>query len=160
MNLQADLLVLLPELILAAGAMALLLLGAIGGEKATSAVNWGAIALLAAAGAALVCLVPVGASAFGGAFIADGFARFAKLLILLGAGLSILLAVEFFATSTLSRFELPVLMLIATLGMLLMVSSGSSNISSWAPCPPACCSTASLCFTASPAASNSPPSPR
>ena len=125
MNLQADLLVLLPELILAVGAMALLLLGVIGGEKATPAVNWGAVALLAGAGAALVCLVPVGASAFGGAFIADGFARFAKLLILLGAGLSILLAVEFFATSTLSRFELPVLMLIATLGMLLMVSSGS-----------------------------------
>ena len=125
MNLQADLLVLLPELILAVGAMALLLVGAIGGEKATPAVNWGAIALLAAAGAALVCLVPVGSSAFGGAFIADGFARFAKLLILLGAGLSILLAVEFFATSTLSRFELPVLMVLASLGMMLMVSSNS-----------------------------------
>ncbi|HJR55270.1 MAG TPA: NADH-quinone oxidoreductase subunit NuoN [Rhizomicrobium sp.] len=125
MNLQADLLVLLPELILAIGAMALLLTGAIGGEKTNSAVSWGAIALLAAAGAAAVCLVPAEATAFGGAFIADGFARFAKLLILLGAALSILLADDFFASIKLSRFELPVLMLLATLGMLLMVSSGS-----------------------------------
>jgi NADH-quinone oxidoreductase subunit N len=124
-NLQADLLVLLPELILAIGAMALLLTGAIGGEKTSSAINWGAIALLAAAGAAAVWLVPGEATAFGGAFIADGFARFAKLLILLGAALSILLADDFFATIKLSHFELPVLMLIATLGMMLMVSSGS-----------------------------------
>ena len=54
MNLQADLLVLLPELILAVGAMALLLLGAINGEKSAPAVSWGAIALLAAAGVATV----------------------------------------------------------------------------------------------------------
>jgi NADH-quinone oxidoreductase subunit N len=124
-NLQADLLVLLPELILAIGAMALLLTGAIGGEKTNSTVSWGAIALLAAAGAAAVWLVPADATAFGGAFIADGFARFAKLLILLGAAFSILLAEDFFAAIKLSRFELPVLMLLATLGMLLMVSSGS-----------------------------------
>ena len=125
MNLQADLLVLLPELILAIGAMALLLAGAIGGEKAAPMINWGAIALLAVAGAVSVLLVPAQASAFGGAFIADGFARFAKLLILLGAAFSILLADEFFSSIKLSRFELPVLMVLATLGMLLMVSSGS-----------------------------------
>ena len=136
MSLQADILTLLPELILAIGAMALLLTGAISegasrsdplnkiGEKSTSAITWGAIALLLASGAAMI-LVPAGATAFGGSFIADGFARFAKLLILLSAAFSILLAGEFFAKSTLSRFELPVLMLLATLGMLLMVSAGS-----------------------------------
>jgi NADH-quinone oxidoreductase subunit N len=123
MSLQADLLTLLPELILAVGGMALLLAGAIGGEKAAPAIGWGAILLLALAGAAVV-LGPGGA-AFGGAFIADGFSRFAKLLILAGAGLSILLAEEFFAAIRLSRFELPVLMVIATLGMLLMVSAGN-----------------------------------
>ena len=53
------------------------------------------------------------------------FARFAKILILIGAALSILLADEFFAAIELSRFELPVLMLLATLGMLLMVSAAS-----------------------------------
>jgi NADH-quinone oxidoreductase subunit N len=124
-TLQADLLVILPELILALGAMALLLAGAIGGEKTAPLIPWGAIALLAVAGAVSVCCVPPGATAFGGAFIADGFARFAKVLILVGAALSILLADEFFASIKLSRFELPVLMLLATLGMLLMVSAGN-----------------------------------
>ncbi|HVW72277.1 MAG TPA: NADH-quinone oxidoreductase subunit NuoN, partial [Rhizomicrobium sp.] len=124
MNLQADLLVLLPELILAIGAMALLLLGAVTGEKSAPAVSWGAIALLAASAAATV-MGPDHASAFHNAFVADGFARFAKILILIGAALSILLADEFFSSVQLSRFELPVLMLIATLGMLLMVSSAS-----------------------------------
>jgi NADH-quinone oxidoreductase subunit N len=123
-NLQADLLVLLPELILAIGAMGLLLFGAITGEKSAPAVSWGAIALLVAAGAATV-MGPDHASAFHNAFIADGFSRFAKVLILAGAALSILLADEFFSEIQLSRFELPVIMLLATLGMMLMVSASS-----------------------------------
>ena len=80
--------------------------------------------LLVAAGVATV-MGPDQALAFHGAFIADGFSRFAKMLILIGAALSILLADEFFSTIQLSRFELPVLMLLATLGMLLMVSAAS-----------------------------------
>jgi NADH-quinone oxidoreductase subunit N len=123
-TLQTDLLVLLPELILAVGAMALLLTGAIAGEKSTSAISLAAIALLLASGIATV-MGPDHAFAFHNAFVADGFSRFAKLLILGGAGFSILLADEFFAPIKLSRFELPVLMLLATLGMLLMVSSAS-----------------------------------
>ena len=124
MNLQADLLVLLPELILAIGAMGLLLFGAITGEKSAAAVSWGAIVLLVAAGVATV-LGADQASAFHNAFIADGFSRFAKVLILAGAALSILLADEFFSEIQLSRFELPVIMLLASLGMMLMVSASS-----------------------------------
>jgi NADH-quinone oxidoreductase subunit N len=134
MTLQADLLVLLPELILAVGAMALLLAGALGegasrdqirgSEKPAPAISWAAIALLLASGVATV-MGPEHASAFHHAFVADGFSRFAKLLILSGAGFSILLAEEFFSQINLSRFELPVLMLLATLGMLLMVSASS-----------------------------------
>ena len=124
MNLCADLMVLLPELILAIGAMALLLAGAIGGEKTAPLISWGAIALLLAAG--LACVIgPEQSSAFHNAFVSDGFSRFAKLLILVGAALSILLAEEYFARLNLSRFELPVLMVLATLGMMLMVSSAS-----------------------------------
>jgi len=94
------------------------------GEKSAPAISWGAIALLAGAGVATV-MGPDHTTAFHGAFIADGFSRFAKILILIGAGLSILLADEFFVSAQLSRFELPVLMLIASLGMLLMVSAAS-----------------------------------
>ena len=124
MTLQTDLMVLLPELILAIGAMVLLLTGAIAGEKSAPVVSWGAIALLVAAGAATI-VGPDHATAFRDAFVADGFSRFAKLLILGGAAFSVLLADEFFSNIKLSRFELPVLMVISTLGMLLMVSSAS-----------------------------------
>ena len=124
MSFQAELLTLLPELILAVGALALLLTGAIGGERMAPAVTWGAILLLVVTGAVMV-MAPAGASAFGGAFIADDFARFAKILILVGTALSILLAGEFFSVAQVSRFELPILMLLASLGMMLMVSAGS-----------------------------------
>ena len=136
MTLQADLLVLLPELILAVGAMALLLAGAMSagasrsdnqissGERSASIISWGAIALLLASGAAVV-MGPDHAGAFRNAFVADAFSRFAKLLILGGAAFSILLADEFFSDIKLSRFELSVLMLLATLGMMLMVSASN-----------------------------------
>ena len=90
MNLQADLLVLLPELILAVGAMALLLAGAMlgsprdtpaGSERPLPFIGWGAILLLVVSGLAVV-MGPGQASAFHGAFVADGFSRFAKLLII------------------------------------------------------------------------------
>jgi NADH-quinone oxidoreductase subunit N len=134
-TLQTDLMVLLPELILAIGAMALLLTGAMTAEKnavaapgpaerQTPLISWGAVMLLVLAGMATV-MGPSHASAFHNAFVADGFSRFAKLLILSGAAFSILLADEFFSDIKLSRFELPVLMTLATLGMMLMVSSAS-----------------------------------
>src|SRR5581483_5604256 len=113
--------------------MVLLLAGAVlgsppgtpaGSERPLPFIGWGAILLLIGAGAAVV-MGPEQATAFHGAFVADGFSRFAKLLILIGAALSILLADEFFTSIQLSRFELPVVMLLATLGMLLMVSASS-----------------------------------
>ncbi|HEU4549079.1 MAG TPA: NADH-quinone oxidoreductase subunit NuoN [Rhizomicrobium sp.] len=123
MSLQTDLLVLLPELVVAIGAMAMLLAGAIGGERAAPAVTWGAVCVLLLAGIGTV--MGPGGTAFHGAFTADGFSRFAKVLILAGAALSILLADEFFTEEKVSRFEMPVLMLLATLGMMLMVSATS-----------------------------------
>ncbi len=125
MNLHADLMVLLPELILAVGAMALLLAGAVGGEKSAPAISWGAIALLAAAGWAASGWARTRRSPSTMPLSLTALPRFAKLLILSGAAMSILLADEFFASIKLSRFELPVLMLLASLGMMLMVSSNS-----------------------------------
>ncbi|MEI9993295.1 MAG: NADH-quinone oxidoreductase subunit NuoN [Rhizomicrobium sp.] len=124
MNLHADLIVLLPELTLAVGAMILLIAGVTAGDRATGLVSWAAIALMAVAGL-LVFRQAEPASAFGGAFVVDGFARFAKLLILAGSALSVVMAREFFRLEGTQRFELPVLMLLATLGMLLMVSASS-----------------------------------
>jgi NADH-quinone oxidoreductase subunit N len=131
MSLASSLQIMFPEIVMALGAMALLMTGAISGgasrsdnqitlgEKSAATISWGAIVVMVLAEFAVA--MGSGGPAFGGAFIADSFARFAKLLILIGAALSVLLAEEFFSDLKSSRFELPVLMLIATLGMMLMV---------------------------------------
>jgi len=123
-NLQADLISMMPELIVAVGAMALLIGGVIVGDRATGVVSWLAVALMAVA-AYLVFAHSANASAFHGAFVIDGFSRFTKLLILIGSALCVLMAKEFYAIERTARFELPVLMLLATLGMMLMVSASS-----------------------------------
>jgi NADH-quinone oxidoreductase subunit N len=124
MNLHADLLVLLPELVLAVGAMVLLIVGVTGGDRLAGAVSAAAIILLAVSGY-LVLAHADPASAFGGAFVVDGFSRFTKILILAGSAFCILMAGEFFGLEGTRRFELSVLMLLATLGMMLMVSASS-----------------------------------
>jgi NADH-quinone oxidoreductase subunit N len=124
MNVLADIHVLAPEIAVAIGAMALLIAGVVGGDRTTGIISWLAIALLTAAGV-YVFLHPETQSAFHGAFVVDGFARFTKILVLAGSAFCIMMAQEFFAIDRTARFELPILMLLATLGMMLMVSASS-----------------------------------
>ena len=102
----------LPEILLAVGAMVLLMYGAWRGDGSTNAANWIAVALLVAAGV-LVVNTPAGA-VFGGSFAVDGFARFLKILALIGSAVTILLSVEFLSPAPRRRFEYPVLILLAT----------------------------------------------
>ena len=83
------------------------------------------VAVLAAAAYWVIEPATLNATAFAGAFVEDNFARFAKILILLGAALSLALAHGFFAREKIGRFEFPVLVIFATLGMSLMVSASS-----------------------------------
>jgi NADH-quinone oxidoreductase subunit N len=124
-NFSTDLMTLLPELVLAVGAMALLLFGAIRGERGIGLVSWLAIAVLAVVGYLVVAPVSAASHAFGGAFVVDDFARFAKVLILLGSALALLMAQDFLRGEGLDKFEFPVLVLLATTGMMLMVSASS-----------------------------------
>ncbi|HTQ12439.1 MAG TPA: NADH-quinone oxidoreductase subunit NuoN [Rhizomicrobium sp.] len=120
-NLQT----LLPEIVVVCGAMALLLFGALRGERGIRLVSWLAIAVLAAAGWLVISPASTAPSAFGGAFVADDFSRFAKILILAGSAVTLLMAQDFLRAEGLAKFEFPVLVLIATGGMMLMVSASS-----------------------------------
>jgi NADH-quinone oxidoreductase subunit N len=62
--------------------------------------------------------------AFGGAYIDDGFARFAKTLILLSSAAILALSKDYMERRRLLQFEYPILIGLATLGMMLMVSAG------------------------------------
>jgi len=116
-----DFLTLLPELILAFGAMVALLAGAFCGPRATRVLSAFLVALMAAALAAV--LTGGDQTAFGGAFATDGFTRFAKALVLGAAALAIVTADDFFVREKRLAFEYPVLIALATLGMLVMVSA-------------------------------------
>jgi NADH-quinone oxidoreductase subunit N len=112
----------LPELILAGGALVLLMIGAYAGERSTPTVNVLAVLVLAAAAVAAAFGGGEG-SAFGGAFVVDTFARFMKVVAMIASAVAILLAWRFARAERFDRFEFPVLVLLATLGMLVMISA-------------------------------------
>ena len=112
----------LPEIILAIGAIAMVLVGAIQGERSTRLLEGLALALLAVA---LVMVVSGTGKmlTFNDGFIVDGFARFMKVLTLLGAGASILLSADTLRRQGTMRFEFPILVVLATIGMMMMISA-------------------------------------
>ena len=121
-----DLMMTLPEEVLSAGAILLMLVAAWGGPASTRAVSWCAVAVLAGAGIALMGPASAGGEAYGGLYRADAFAAFAKALIYLATAVSIVMAPRFFQGSAGDdlRPEYPVLMLLAAAGMGMMVSAG------------------------------------
>ncbi len=126
MNVFASYAPLLPEIIVSVGAIALMVLGVVGreGQDGNETVGWMAMLVLAVAAIALL-KTPVGISPlFNGAFVVDAFARFMKLLVLAGSAFALLLAFDYFRFSQSYKFELPVLILLATVGMMMMVSAG------------------------------------
>jgi NADH-quinone oxidoreductase subunit N len=119
-----QLLPVLPELVLAIGAMALLMLGAFRGPQTTALLTGLAIALLVVTGA-LELVLPIGkATTFGGSFIVDDFARFLKVLALIGSVATLLLSTEFLADPSRRIFEYAILVLLSTLGMMVLISAG------------------------------------
>jgi NADH-quinone oxidoreductase subunit N len=112
----------LPEIILAVGSLVLLMIGAFGGERTTPAITGLSVALIAACAVILIFMEPSG-DAFNGAFVLDPFARLMKILVLIGSGVAIVLSVRYARAEKFERFEYPVLIVLATLGMLMMISA-------------------------------------
>lgn len=115
----------LPEIILAIGAMALLMQGAFqeNQEEAGPMVAWLAIGLLMIAGAVMLLNPLHATSLFDDAFVIDRFTRFMKVLVLIGAAGALLLTFQSFGEMKLMKFEYPVLVLLATVGMMMMISA-------------------------------------
>ena len=123
--IQADLIVILPEIVLAIYAMAALL-GAVYTRKdgLAPALVWVTSALMAVL-AVWIAMNGDGTNvAFNGMFVDDGYARFAKVAILLSATAVLLMSKEYMARRDLLRFEYPLLIALAAVGMMMMVSAG------------------------------------
>ncbi len=116
---------LLPEIVLALGALALLVYGVFRPETDKEAVGVGWLAVLVMGGAALaIAYAGPPSTLFNGAFVDDAFARFVKMLALAGAAGALLLCFDEMRDQKAFPFEFPVLLLLATVGMFIMISAG------------------------------------
>ncbi|WP_420342671.1 NADH-quinone oxidoreductase subunit NuoN [Paenirhodobacter sp.] len=121
---SADFSTVLPEFVLAIYAMAALLFGVwTGKDKVAVPVLWVTVAVLLLVG------LWVGAggatrTAFGGLFIDDAFARFAKVVTLISAAAVMATSADYMNRRGLLRFEFPILVVLAVIGMMMMVSAG------------------------------------
>ncbi len=126
MSYATQMVMVLPELVLAVSAILLMLIAAWGGQAATRAVSFVAVLALIGAGIALFGPASAGGTAFDGLYHADAFAAFSKALIFGAAAVAILIAPKFFEQTSGDdlRPEYPVLILLSAAGMGMMVSAG------------------------------------
>lgn len=114
-----------PEIVLAAGAIVLLMIGAFRGPGALAGLSWGAVIIFALAALTVVDDTPSRMLAWNQLYVADALSAYLKVLILAGAAASVLMAVRWLTFHGTSRFEYPVLIVLAVLGMCIMVSANN-----------------------------------
>jgi NADH-quinone oxidoreductase subunit N len=118
-----SLLPVLPELLLAIGAMMLLMVGAYMGVRTTPVVTAFAVVLLVVTGAAELLLPGGKLVTFGGSFIVDDFARFLKVLALTGSAVTLILS-RAYLKDQVKIFEYAILVMLSTVGMMVLISAG------------------------------------
>ncbi len=117
----------LPEIVLLATTLVLLLLGLF-----ASRINFTRVMLLAkfilVGVLVLVCATPAASQiAFHGLFVSDAFAILMKAMALSAALVVLMISRKSLISEDVGRYEYPVLVLFATLGMLIMISANDLN---------------------------------
>lgn len=121
---SVDLSIALPEILLVLWALVALMAGAyFGKDKLAVPLTWGTVAVFILLAVLVGVLEPDSRQGFGGLFIDDAFGRFAKVAILLSAAAVLVMGMDYFERLNLMRFEYPILMALATVGMMVMVSA-------------------------------------
>ena len=125
-----DLIPAIPELFLAGIAMALLMFGVFqkGGRDEQNVNVFRVISWMAVIGLVLALLLTTALSggrlvAFGNIFVSDGYAVFCKVLVLTGSASTLIISKGYLERQGLARFEYPILVIFATLGMMMMISA-------------------------------------
>ena len=114
----------LAEIVLAVGAMLLLMFGAFKGDRTSGAINVAALAFIGFAAAIVAASGSDKLVTFNGAFVLDSYARMLKLLTLTGAAGALLLSFDFNKRENITSFEFPIIVLLSTIGMMMMISAG------------------------------------
>ncbi|HEV2264843.1 MAG TPA: NADH-quinone oxidoreductase subunit NuoN [Stellaceae bacterium] len=128
MTAAPNFLIVLPEMFLGGAAMLLLLVGVYAGARATRFVSWLSAVVLVATLAILLQPVWSGGATsrqvgLFGMFVSDSLGVFTQTLVILGSILSLLIAMRFNEREGIARIEFPVLVLIATAGMMMMIAA-------------------------------------
>jgi len=113
----------LPEIVLALGAMLLLMAGAFRDARRTNFIHGASILLLVLAALILLGLPDERLVTFGGSFVVDGFARFLKMLALIGSAAAILMSFDYLGREQQTKYEYSILILLSTTGMLMLISA-------------------------------------
>ena len=123
--LQADLIIILPEIVLSLYAMAALLFAVYTGkDKLAGLLIWTTAGLMAVLAAWIGMSGSGSNTAFHGMFQDDGFARFAKVVILLSASAVLIMGQDYMSKRGMMKFEYPILVSLSAVGMMMMVSAG------------------------------------
>jgi len=123
--ISADLNTILPEIILAVYAMGALLLAVYTSkDKMAGLLTWTTAALFLALALWIGFAWHGTDTAFGGMIVDDAYARFAKVVILASAAAVLVMGENYMARRDLLRFEYPILIALAVVGMMVMVSAG------------------------------------
>ncbi len=123
--ISQDISVVLPEIVLAVYAMAALLFAVYTSkDKLAGVILWATAAMFTVVGLWIAFSGPGTQTAFNGAFNDDAFARFAKVVILLSAAAVLVMGQDYMQKRDLLRFEYPILLTLAVVGMMMMVSAG------------------------------------
>jgi len=91
--------------------------------RSAGIVNAWCIVILLAAGVCLLLIPPGRIEMFGGSFVIDDFARYLKLLAIIGSAGALTLSLDYLTVDKQQKFEYGVLFLLSTLGMLMLISA-------------------------------------
>ena len=115
------LLAILSGLLLGLGGMALLIFGVFSKRDQSTACTFGAILLFILA-AVFSFSAPDG-FIFGGLLKISMFTRYADMLVLLSAAAALILSLDYNSREAIARFEYPILVIFAVLGMIVLISA-------------------------------------
>jgi NADH-quinone oxidoreductase subunit N len=114
----------LPELFLAAAGLVLLMVGVFHREDATPRIAWLSVLALIVTAVLVLRGGPAGTeAAFSSLYVIDRFAVFLKVLVLAASAFAIIMSLDYIRREGMQRFEYPVLILFATVGMMMMLSA-------------------------------------
>ena len=123
---MSDFLIVLPEVIISVYAMLALIVFVYTGKDRHAVVSLWLTSAVLVLTAAIIGLGQSNASAaFGDMFVNDSFSRFVKVVVLLSAAVVLLMGQDYAAKRDMLKFEYPLLISLAVVGMMVMVSAGS-----------------------------------